>query len=269
MNTFTSNAGDAGKVPAIPAAAPSSGPLPAKQMDANAVYMLFEEMMAMLKKIIETPQKSAIDPNGSILYDPEVMQKVLSKELPKITMQLQGQEIDYSKIPKPVDYSQKLKDIESKVESKDTETAKKIGALETDVIELTKAVNSDTKVKKVEKTIRIAKESWQWYLCMGLSIITTLLALTSLIWQEGRIDECRVSDIKYHFIMMHGGVGPEGLDSIESWFRDPERVKQIEGEVKAYEERVQETARALEQKYRLEEKLKELNSVNNSKPTKR
>ena len=64
---------------------------------------------------------------------------------------------------------------------------------------------------------------------------------------------------------MHGGVGTEGLDSIESWFRDPERVKQIESEVKAYEDRVQETARALDQKQRLEEKINELNSKTNSK----
>lgn len=269
MNTFNSNAGDAGKVPAIPANTSSTGVIPAKQMDANAVYMLFEEMMAMLKKLSETPQQTVIDPNGSILYDPEVMQKVLSKELPKITIQLQGTEIDYSKMPKPTDYSQKLSDIESKVDSKDSETAKKIGDLENEVKNLTTTVNSDPKVQKVEKTIRIAKESWQWYFCMGLTVFTTLIALTSLIWQEGRIEQCRVSDIKYHFIMMHGGVGSEGLDSIESWFRDPERAKHIEAEVKTYEERVQETARALEQKHRLEEKLKELNSENNPKTTKR
>lgn len=64
---------------------------------------------------------------------------------------------------------------------------------------------------------------------------------------------------------MHGGVGTEGLDSIESWFRDPERVKHIESEVKAYEDRVQETARALDQKQRLEEKINELNSQNTNK----
>lgn len=62
-----------------------------------------------------------------------------------------------------------------------------------------------------------------------------------------------------------GGVGTEGLDSIESWFRDPERVKQFESEVKAYEDRVQETARALDQKQRLEEKINELNSKTNNK----
>lgn len=47
---------------------------------------------------------------------------------------------------------------------------------------------------------------------------------------------------------------------------DPERVKQIEKEVKDYEDRVQETARALDQKHRLEEKINELNSqAQNSK----
>ena len=64
---------------------------------------------------------------------------------------------------------------------------------------------------------------------------------------------------------MHGGVNSEGLDSIQSWFRDPERVKQIEEEVKQYEDRVQETVRALDQKQRLEEKINELNSQTNPK----
>ena len=61
--------------------------------------------------------------------------------------------------------------------------------------------------------------------------------------------------------MMHNGVNSAGLDSIESWFRDPDKVKIIESEVRAYEERVQETARALDQKHRLEEKINELNSL--------
>ena len=82
-----------------------------------------------------------------------------------------------------------------------------------------------------------------------------------MFWQEGRIEQCRVSDIKYHYILMNGGVGPEGLDSIESWFNNPKMVKQIEAEVRTHEERVQETARTLEQKHRLEEKLDELNKA--------
>lgn len=73
---------------------------------------------------------------------------------------------------------------------------------------------------------------------------------------------------------MNGGVNSEGLNSIQSWFRDPERVKQIESEVNAYEDRVQvialalakqETARALDQKQSLEEKINELNSQNTNK----
>lgn len=100
------------------------------------------------------------------------------------------------------------------------------------------------------------------------------LSCATFIWQEARIEQARISDIKYHYILMHGGVNSEGLDSIQSWFRDPERVKQIEDEVKAYEDRVQvialalakqETARALDQKQRLEEKINELNSKTNPK----
>lgn len=98
-------------------------------------------------------------------------------------------------------------------------------------------------VQKVEKTIRIAKESWQWYLTMGFTVFSTLLFMAMLLWQEGRIEQCRISDIKYHFIMMHNGVTPEGLDSIESWFRNPDHIKQIEAEVREYENRVQEQSR--------------------------
>lgn len=120
-------------------------------------------------------------------------------------------------------------------------------------------------MQKVEKTIRIAKESWQWYLTMIFAVFSTILSLVMIFWQEGRIEQCRVSDIKYHFILMHGGVNAEGLDSIESWFRNPDHAKQIEAEVREYEDRVQETARTLEQRYRLDEKLHELNSQTTNK----
>ena len=116
-------------------------------------------------------------------------------------------------------------------------------------------------VQRVEKTIRIAKESWQVYLAMFISVFTLMFFVASVVWQEARIEQCRISDIKYHYIMMHNGVNSAGLDSIESWFRDPDKVKIIESEVRAYEERVQETARALDQKHRLEEKINELYSL--------
>ena len=115
-------------------------------------------------------------------------------------------------------------------------------------------------VQKVEKTIRIARESWQWYLTLGFTVFSTLLFFAISFWQEGRIERCQVSDIKYHYILMHNGVNSVGLDSIESRFRDPDKVKIIESEVRDYEERVQETARAIEQKHRLEQKINELNT---------
>ena len=115
-------------------------------------------------------------------------------------------------------------------------------------------------VQKVEKTIRIARESWQWYLTVGVTVFSTLLFFAMTFWQEGRIERCQVSDIKYHYILMHNGVNSGGLDSIESRFRDPDKVKIIESEVRDYEERVQETARAIEQKHRLEQKINELNT---------
>lgn len=140
-----------------------------------------------------------------------------------------------------------------------------VNDLKTEITEKIDNFTANPPVQKVEKTIRIAKETWQVYLSLFISVFTLMFFGATTIWQEARIDKARISDIKYHYILMHGGVGTKGLDSIESWFRDPERVKQIESEVKAYEDRVQETARALDQKQRLEEKINELNSQTNPK----
>lgn len=106
----------------------------------------------------------------------------------------------------------------------------------------------------------IAKETWQWYLSIGCTVASTILFAVLLFWQEGRIEQCRTSDIKYRFIQMYNGVNSEGLDSIESWFQNPEMIERIENEVREYQKRVEETARALQQKHRLEEKLNELNA---------
>lgn len=146
--------------------------------------------------------------------------------------------------------------------------------LKTEIVEKIDNFTANPPVQKIEKTIRIARESWQIYLAMFFSVFTFILSGATFIWQESRIEQARISDIKYHYILMHGGVNSEGLDSIQSWFCYPERVKQIESEVKAYEDRVQvialalakqEPARALDQKQRLEEKINELNSQNTNK----
>ncbi|MBD5219111.1 MAG: hypothetical protein HDS72_02530 [Bacteroidales bacterium] len=161
----------------------------------------------------------------------------------------------------------KVNSLQSAIDSQ-SQTVSEIGDnLTTSVDSLTTAVTEkidnftgNPPVQRVEKTIRIAKESWQYYLCIGFSLFSFLLFFAMTFWQEGRIEQERLSDIKYHFILMNGGVTSAGLDSIESWFRDPDKVKIIESKVHDYEERVQETARALDQKHRLEEKINELNS---------
>lgn len=176
---------------------------------------------------------------------------------------------------------EKVDTMQSSIETQTT-TVKEIGDnLTTSVDDLKTEITSkidnftaNPPVQKIEKTIRIARESWQVYLAMFISVFTFILFGATFIWQESRIEQARISDIKYHYILMQGGVNSEGLDSIQSWFCDPERVKLIESEVKAYEDRVQvialalakqETARALDQKQRLEEKINELNSQNTNK----
>ena len=168
--------------------------------------------------------------------------------------------------------TEKVDEMQTSIENQTT-TVKEIGEnLTTSVDDLKTEITSkidnftaNPPVQKIEKTIRIAKESWQVYLAMFISVFTLIFFGATFIWQESRLERARISDIKYHYILMNGGVNSEGLDSIQSWFRDPERVKQIESEVKAYEDRVQETARALDQKQRLEEKINELNSQTNPK----
>lgn len=168
--------------------------------------------------------------------------------------------------------TEKVDEMQTSIETQ-TQTVSEIGSnLTTEVndlkTEITNRIDDFTAnppVQKIEKTIRIAPESWQVYLAMFIAVFTFIFFGATTIWQESRIEKARISDIKYHYILMHGGVNSEGLDSIESWFRDTERVKQIESEVKAYEDRVQETARALDQKQRLEEKINELNSKTNNK----
>lgn len=168
--------------------------------------------------------------------------------------------------------TEKVDEMQTSIENQTT-TVKEIGEnLTTSVDDLKTEITSkidnftaNPPVQKIEKTIRIARESWQVYLAMFISVFTLIFFGATFIWQEARIEQVRISDIKYHYILMNGGVNSEGLDSIQNWFRDPERVKQIEQEVKDYEDRVQETARALDQKQRLEEKINQLNSQNTNK----
>lgn len=172
--------------------------------------------------------------------------------------------------------TEKVDEMQISIENQTT-TVKEIGEnLTTSVDELNPEITekidnltANPPVQKIEKTIHIAKESWQVYLAMFISVLTLMSFCATFIWQEARIEQARISDIKYHHILMNGGVNSEGLDSIQSWFHYSERVKQIEEVVKAYEAPVQETASALDHEQRLEEKINELNFQTNNKKSRK
>lgn len=109
----------------------------------------------------------------------------------------------------------------------------------------------------------VDRSAWQWYAVLATSFVSVVLCAVFFLWQEGRIEQCRQSDIKYHMILMHGGIDQEGLDSIESWFQHPEKVAYWEDQVRDHEQRVAETARAIENRDRLNARIQELNSEEN------
>lgn len=144
------------------------------------------------------------------------------------------------------------------VEESEEHLSEKLDKIDSKISQKLDAFTAKPPVREVIH--HIARETWQWYLSVGSTVACAILFAAFLFWQEGRIEQCRTSDIKYHFIQMCGGISSEGLDKIEGWFQDPEKVKRIEKMVIDHQKRVQETARALQQKHRLEEKLNELNS---------
>ena len=114
-----------------------------------------------------------------------------------------------------------------------------------------------------EQRIRhiVDKSVWQWYAVLATSFVSVVLCAVFFLWQEGRIEQCRQSDIKYHMILMHGHIDQEGLDSIESWFQHPEKVVFWEGKVRDHEQRVAETVRAIQNRDRLNARIEELTSA--------
>lgn len=70
-----------------------------------------------------------------------------------------------------------------------------VKSLTTVVTEKIDSFTANPSVQRVEKTIRIAKESWQYYLCIGFSLFSFLLFFAMTFWQEGRIEQERLSDI--------------------------------------------------------------------------
>lgn len=143
-----------------------------------------------------------------------------------------------------------------------------VGAVNT----LTETVNkkiddfaANPPVQEVHTTYTVDRPTWMWW---GTLIWISLLSVAFGIyffWSEARIEKCRISDIKYHYILMHNGVNSEGLDSIENWFRDPDFVKATSVRVRQFEQRRDEAARKTAQRYQLDEQIDSLNRLNNPK----
>ena len=264
MNTFTTPQGDAVKSPAIPTPSSNSTTSP-KNIDINTVYMFLEELKVSFEKG-QAKQSDGSQVQTEVV-NPKAFQKILAEELPKFSIQVEGPTLDYSKIPKPKDYTQSFTDLGKKIESRDSGTAKEIGKLSTAIGKLedtVKTANATPKVQKVEKTVKLDIDSWK---CLGCVICSFIISIFLGVWiflQYDEIDQYKDTDLKYRLIQMNGSVSSVGLDSIEVWFQDPERVKNFNKMVTEYEQRMDKLRRSTLERDRLNSEINELNSQNNS-----
>lgn len=89
--------------------------------------------------------------------------------------------------------------MQSSIETQTT-TVKEIGDnlttsvdnLKTEIAEKIDNFTANPPVQKIEKTIHIARESWQVYLAMFFSLFTLLFFGATFIWQEARIEQARI-----------------------------------------------------------------------------
>lgn len=113
--------------------------------------------------------------------------------------------------------TEKVDEMKTSIENQ-TKTVGEIGSdltttvndLKTEITEKIDNLTANPPVQKVEKTIRVAKETWQVYLAMFFSVFSFILLGATFIWHESRIEQARISDIKYHYILMNGGINAEG-----------------------------------------------------------
>ena len=124
--------------------------------------------------------------------------------------------------------TEKVDEMQTSIETQ-TQTVSEIGsnlttsvdALKTEITNKIDNFTANPPVQKIEKTIRIAKESWQVYLAMFISVFTFIFFGAATIWQESRIERARISDIKYHYILMHGGSIPKDSTAFRAGFATP------------------------------------------------
>ena len=101
--------------------------------------------------------------------------------------------------------SEKIDEMQTSIETQ-TQTVNEIGSnltievndLKTEIANKIDAFTANPPVQKVEKTIRIANESWQIYLAMFISVFTFIFFGATTVWQDTRLEKARLSAIKYH-----------------------------------------------------------------------
>lgn len=267
MNTFTTSQGEAGKNPALPTSSSNATASP-KNIDLNNVYMFLEELKLSFEK--GQAKQSDGSPVQTEVHDTKFFEDIISNCLKKVQFKVVAPEPDLSSIPKPKDYSQNFTDLGTKIEKKDSETAKAMSTLGTTITKLeaavksnTAAVNAGPKVQKVEKTIKFDINSWKCFACVVASFIISIFLGVWIIIQSRDMDKYTDTDLKYRFIQMNGSVSSVGLDSIEVWFQDPNRVNNIRKMVTEHEQRMEQLRRSTLERDRLNNEINELNSQNN------
>lgn len=266
MNTFTTSQGDAGQNPALPTPSSNISTTP-KNVDINTVYMFLEELKLSFEKgQAKQSDDSQVQTDES---NTKFFEGIISNCLKKVQFKVMAPEPDFSGMPKPKDYSQNFTDLGSKIEKKDSETAKALNTLGTTMTKLeaavksnTAAVNAGPKVQKVEKTIKFDINSWKCFACVVASFIISLFLGVWIIIQGHDMDKYTDTDLKYRFIQMNGSVSSVGLDSIEVWFQDPNRVDNIRKMVTEHEQRMDKLRRSTLERDRLNNEINELNSQN-------
>lgn len=267
MKTFSSTPGGAaqGAVPSTPSS--NNAPSSAKSIDLNSVYMFFEE----LKVAFEKGQAKQSDGSQvqTEVYNAKFFEDIISNALKKIQLRVVAPEPDFSSLPKPKDYTQNFTELGSKVEKNDSETAKQLGKVETSLSKLeaavaanTKAINAEPKVQRIEKTLILDPRSWKMLLCVIISFLISISLGVWLMFKCNEVERYEDTDLKYRVIQMNGSISGAGLDSLEVWFQDPERVKDYRQMVTDYEQRMEKLRRSTLERDRLNNEIDNLNSQN-------
>ncbi len=160
MNTFTTSQEKRVRIRRFPDLFLKRDCQPQEYRPQHTVYMFLEELKLSFEKG-QAKQSDGSQVQAEV-YNPEVFENILLKAMSGIDFRFNNPIPDLSKLPKPKDYSQNFTDLGTKIEKKDSETAKALSTLGTTMTKLEAAVNSNTaavnagpKVQKVEKNYQV------------------------------------------------------------------------------------------------------------------